>query len=49
MSEKPKRACEGVTLPVKLEMITCLDHAEQNKGIVHLLNVGLGMLKTSSV
>lgn len=40
--ENPKRACRGVTLSVKLDVIKCPDGGEQNKDIVCALNFRSG-------
>ena len=39
VSEKLKRAHKGVTLSVKLDVIKHFPHGEQNKDIVHALNL----------
>ena len=39
VSEKPKRACKGVTLSVKHKVIKCFDCS---KDIVHALTFGSG-------
>ena len=34
VSEKPKRACKGVMLSVKLDVIKSFYHDERNKGFI---------------
>lgn len=42
VSEKPGRAHKGVMLSVKLDVIKHFSCGEQNKDVVHALNLGSG-------